>query len=121
MAQSLWNRLNGNRAGVVDYAYNFGIWEAMQEHDVKDYGAMCTFLVRASGDSGFVDKCIANSASGKDIYSRIVDELIRRCFNAQTRNEEMAQRVRILEEKIKLADQGNRRKAIALLGVLQKV
>ena len=121
MGQALCNKFNGNTKEVLEYTHNFGIWEAMQEYDVKDYGAMCKFLIQASGDPGFIDKCIARSAEGKDIYSRIVDELIRRIFDATVRNEEMAQRVKVLEEKVRLTDRENRRKAIALLSVMQKV
>ena len=121
MGQALCNKFNGNTKEVLDYTHNFGIWEAMQEYDVKDYGAMCKFLIQASDDPTFVNKCIANSAAGKSVYSRIVDELIRKYVDAQTRNEEVAQRNRILEEKIKLVDQDNQRKALALLSVVQKV
>ena len=121
MGQSLWNKHNGQEREIKDYAWNFGPFEAMREYGDKDYLAFCKYIVRASGDPDFVNKCIANSASGKSVYSRIVDELIRKYVDAQTRNEEVAQRNRILEEKIKLVDQDNQRKALALLSVVQKV
>ena len=120
MAQSLWNKHNGNKKELLDYAWNFGPFEAMQEYGDKDYVGFCKFLVRASGDPNFVNKCIANSASGKGVYSRIVDELLQRCFNGQTHNEEMAQRIGVLEKKLELFDRDERQKALALLGVMQK-
>lgn len=115
MAQSLWNRFNGTRMEVLEYAWNFGVFQAMGKYDIRCVDAMYKFLVKASGDPDIVGKCIANSIEGKDWEARIVDELIRRCVASEISGERKDKRISILEEKIRLVDQDNQMKAMALL------
>lgn len=118
MAQKLSKRLENegiNGKDVLEFAWDFGFFEAMGEYHVKSIESMRKFLVETSGDADIVRKCIANSVDNKPIHARIVDELILRNLNIYVANQEKDKRIRFLETQMKLYQHADRKVAIKLL------
>lgn len=77
MSQSLKNRFNGTSQEVVKYARNFGVLEAMEHYQVKDYVSMRNFLAEMAPEENLpTSKVAVEPFSSPDSFEMLLETML---------------------------------------------